>query len=198
MKIANYWKLVVLEIGSIGNSRHGRDGYTVIELLGVVAILVIVSSIIFGILYSTLRGTSKTNINTVVSQNGSYALSVISNIIIDSRNITQINGADISDCTASPSGTSITLLRLDDSLTTLACEGDPYTITSDSSSLIDTNEVQVMASNCSFTCSQETGDQYGIPRVDVKLTVEDKNTGLFETKASSAFQTSVSLRTYAP
>lgn len=171
-------------------------GYTIIELLTVVSILVIISGIISGILYSTLRGSSKTRITTEVTQNGSYAVSVISNIIIDSTSVTQIGGIDISDCTASPSGTSISLRRLDGATTTLSCANN--TISSDSASLINTNNVQIEDNSCFFYCKQVSNDPYSIPIVGVTFKVRDKATGLFESQSSATFDTSISIRNYSP
>ncbi|KKQ96890.1 MAG: hypothetical protein A3C27_00505 [Candidatus Levybacteria bacterium RIFCSPHIGHO2_02_FULL_39_36] len=171
-------------------------GYTVVELLAVVAILMIVSGIVIGILYSTLRGSAKTKITTDISQNGNYAISVISDIIVDSTNITKIGGSDIADCTSSPEGSSITFKRLNGNFTNLACENQ--TITSDSASLINTNLAELVDGTCSFYCSQLSNDPYAIPIVRVKFKLQDKGTGLSETKASSTFETSVSLRNYSP
>ena len=124
-------------------------GYTVVELLAVVAILMIVSGIVIGILYSTLRGSAKTKIK-----------------------------------------------RLNGNFTNLACENQ--TITSDSASLINTNLAELVDGTCSFYCSQLSNDPYAIPIVRVKFKLQDKGTGLSETKASSTFETSVSLRNYSP
>lgn len=180
------------------SDRRESNGYTIIELLAVISILIIISGIISGILYSTLRGSSKARITTEVTQNGNYALSLISNIIVDSTNVTHIDGVPILDCTTTPpgSGKSITLARLDGGTTTLACESN--TISSNSASLINTNKVQVEEDSCFFYCTQTTNDPYAIPILEVTFNVRDKDTGLFESQASSTFNTSVSIRNYAP
>ncbi len=179
----------------ISERTHSR-GYTIVELLAVVSILVIISGIITGILYSSLRGSSKTKITTEVAQNGNYVLSVFSSVVLDSVNATQIGGVDINDCTASPSGTSITLKTLDANFTTLSCANG--TISSGSASLINENQVKIKENSCFFYCSQKSDDAYAIPIIGIKFTLEDKSTGLFETRASSTFETSVSFRNYSP
>lgn len=173
-----------------------NKGYTIVELLAVVSILVILSGIITGILYSTLRGSSKTKITTEVVQNGDYALSLITSMIIDSENVTQIGGVDIADCTASPSGTSITFQRLDGSTTSLSCSGN--SLSSGSATLINDQQVQVKSGSCAFYCDQKSDDPYAVPIVGVEFTLEDKSSGLFESKSQSSFKTAVSLRNYAP
>lgn len=177
-------------------SKKKIRGYTIIELLAVVSILVIISSVIVGILYGSLRGSSKTKITTEVVQNGNYVLSVFSSAVVDSVNVTQINGVNINDCTASPSGTSVTLKRLDESTTTFSCANN--SVSSGSASLINESQVQIGDNSCTFYCDQKSDDAYAIPIVGVKFTLEDKNTGLFETRSSSIFETSVSIRNFSP
>lgn len=177
-----------------------NGGYTIIELLTVVGILVIISALVTGILYSTLRGSSKTKIATSVAQNGSYALSVISDAIVSSYAVTAINGNPITDCTASPSGTMITLKKSDGSSISFSCANN--TIASGSASLIDTSQVKIDTTNianCYFYCSQPSNDSYSIPIVGFGFTITDKSTStLFENKSSAVFNTSVSLRNYLP
>jgi type II secretory pathway pseudopilin PulG len=188
-------------------------GYTIIELLAVVSILVVISGVIAGILYSTLRGTSRVRITTEVAQNGDYALSVIKKIVADSRNITAINGTQISDCTPNPNSPStenvptptpsglkpsITFRRIDGTSTVLSCpaENEIATIAQDGVSLINTENVKV--ENCVFSCSQLVEDPYSVPVVGISFRVTDLNTGLFETRSFSDFNISTSLRTYSP
>lgn len=173
---------------------NSKQGYTIVELLAVVSILVIISGIISGILYSTLRGTGKTRINTEVSQSGAYALSVFTNAVVDSGSVTQINDVDISDCTASPSGTSVTLRRLDGATTKFSCTNN--TINKDDVSIVNNNIVSI--SNCSFTCKQKTDDSYSIPSVDISFTVSQKAGKFVELIGTSTFNTSVTMRNYAP
>ena len=173
-----------------------KKGYTIIELLAVVSILVILAGIISGILYSTLRGSAKTKITTEVVQNGNYAISVLTNLISSSSSVTGIGGVEIQDCTASPIGTSISLKNIDGDKYTISCSGN--NISSGSASLINTHQVQIRTNSCQFYCSQKAVDPYSIPIVGIEFVVEDKSTGLFESKSSSFFKTSVSMRNYSP
>jgi prepilin-type N-terminal cleavage/methylation domain-containing protein len=173
-----------------------KNGYTIIELLAVVSILVILTGIISGILYSTLRGSSRTRISTEVTKNGNYAISVLTNMISSSRAVTKIAGVDIPNCTAGPSGTSISLQDIDGDEYVISCSGN--NISSGADSLINTNKVQVRPGSCRFSCSQRAADPYAIPIVGIEFVIEDRNVGLFETRASSLFKTSVSMRNYSP
>ncbi|PIT89377.1 MAG: hypothetical protein COU27_00580 [Candidatus Levybacteria bacterium CG10_big_fil_rev_8_21_14_0_10_36_7] len=176
-----------------------EKGYTLIELLTVISILIILFSIIGGILHSSLRGSSKAKITTAVAQNGNYALSIISNIIISSKAVTKVGGVDVADCTASPSGQTITLSRADGGVSVLSCTND--TISSNSASLIDTTSVRVDStsiSNCYFYCNQIAGDPYAVPIVGFGFTLQEKSATLFENKSASKFESSASLRNYSP
>lgn len=173
------------------------EGYTLIELLAVISILVVLTGIITGIIFSTLQGSSRTKKSTQVSQNGVYAASLIQGIISDSRNITQIDDSDIDDCTTDPTGVnSITLKRLDGNKTRLSCEliDGVYTVASNGASLIDTASVKV--TSCNFYCSQVVQDPYSIPIVSVYFNL----VGLTDPDTASGFSASAasSLRVYNP
>ncbi len=193
-----------------------KNGYTLAELLAVLSIFVIITGIVTAIIYSTLRGSSKTKITTEVSQNGQYATSVIAGIIADSRNVLAVNGTTFDDCTtlkdssviptpAPPAAPqSITLKRMDGGVTILSCQGsgNDTIIASNGASLINNNAVK--ASACKFTCSQVSllpgspVDPYDIPIIGVSFNLSEKNAALFESKSQSSFNTTTSLRVYSP
>lgn len=211
----NVIKLIKSQTSNVKNDA----GFTLAELLAVLTMFVIISGIVSAIIFSTLRGTSKTKITTEISQNGGYAASVISQIIADSRNVLQINGNDLEDCTTSPTSStliptpisgqtvgppSITLKRVDGGKTVLACgkvnpsdPNDPVIISSNGASLVDSNVVS--ASSCVFTCTQLVSDPYSIPVVSVSFGLSQKNAqALYEKQGSANFNTSTSLRVYSP
>jgi prepilin-type N-terminal cleavage/methylation domain-containing protein len=187
-----------------------QKGYTLAELLTVVMILVIIATAVVGIISSTLRGTSKTKVTTDVSQNGQYASSLISSIIEDSRNVLQINGNDLDDCTNSPSSSlltptpgvnspSVTLKRTDGGKTVLSCQtiGNVATIASNGASLIDTNVVKVQ--NCTFSCSQLVSDPYSVPVVNISFDMlSAKGTNNENTAQTTNYNFQTSLRVYSP
>lgn len=185
-------------------------GYTVIELLTVVGVIVAITGILTGIIFSTLRGTSKTNTTSAVAQNGNAALTIISNILTSSDAVLQMrDGPDIilnedGDCTASPMGDEISLRRIDGGVTTLIC--DNYMLASRSGALdlplIDTTQVTINTDDavaCYFICKQEVNDPYSPPSIEVGFTITDSfSGGSFEKTASAGFKTSVTLRNYSP
>lgn len=173
-----------------------QDGFTLIELIVVGGILAIISMLITGILYSTLRSTGKSTITSDISQNGNFAISIMSNIVTSSDQVLDVgNRFDFQDCTGGISGDSITLHRLDGGATTLTCENN--TIASQSATgsqeLIDTHSVKV--ATCSFTCTQT--NSYSVPVIGISfILLENNNSPFVENKASATFETSVVLRNF--
>lgn len=179
-----------------------KRGYTLIELVTVMGVLVIISNIIIGIVYTTLRGSNKTRITTAVSQNGNYALSIIANIITTSESVTKIDDADIYDCTTSPSGQTIDLKRYGGIVTTISCLDNNIATVSGAlkTSLIDTSQVVNDSATCYFKCIQSESDPYDVPIIEYSFSLSDKNAqgALFETKSQATFKSSTSLRNYNP
>lgn len=197
-----------------------KNGYTIAELLTVVAIFVIIGSIITGILSSTLRGTSKTKTSNALSQNGEYALSRISEMITNSDGI--ISFGSSSDCIVpSPtpylSATTFQLKEAEGGTITVTCHDnnaqDPFsgTISSSSASigtnpsdsntvsLIDTSQVSLFSSQddpdwCEFRCFQQ--DPFTAPRMEVSFKLKQKQGTNSDQVVSSLFNTSVTFRNF--
>lgn len=169
-----------------------NGGYTLIELVVVMALLIIVGSLIVGILYSTIRGTAKSRITNDLGQNGNYALSVITDIVLNSQNftsITDLSSTVYTSCTpVGISGKSITVMGFDGGVTNISCTGS--TIASNSASLLDTS--RVIVNSCTFTCVQE--DSYSPPRIDVTFQLRNANGSSSDTQGIVTFNTSLSLR----
>lgn len=179
-----------------------RDaGYTIVELLAVVTILVTVTGIIAALITQTLRGSSRTNITNQVSQAGNYVSSVITNTIISAEDVLTVNGEDVIDCTQNPSGKSIELLISESRGSVIyACEND--TISSNSASLIDTNKLRIDTNDpaaCYFTCRQQNNDPYTPPIIEFGFTLTQKNpAALFDSSDLAPFTTSALMRSYSP
>lgn len=176
-----------------------QKGYTLIEMVTVGLILVIISGVIAAILASTLRGTNKSKVTSAVSQNGNYALSVVSNMFISTNSVLSVNGEDVVGCSQNPSGESIVLSRVDGGVTTLLCDlqSDPPTISSNGASLLDTSVVQLDDSKtCHFSCLQN-GNSYSSPLLEVGFSLKQKGLSIFsDTSSSQDFTTQVLLRNF--
>ena len=176
-----------------------NSGYTIVELLAVVTILVAVTGIVSALITQTLRGSSRTNITNQVSQAGNYVSSAITNSIIAAENVVAVGGENVADCTQNPTGNSIELfVSQKGGSITYSCSGD--TISSNSASLIDTNRLRVDSSDssaCYFTCRQQSNDPYTPPVIEFGFTLTQKSeTALFDKRASAPFNTSALMRNY--
>lgn len=179
-------------------------GYTLVELLAAASIIVIISGLIVGVIYSTLRGGNKTKITNEVSQAGNYALSVITNTAINAQSVTNVGGgADISDCTASPKGDSIEFMQLDGRRIKFSCDADTQSIASSSAGvttyLINDDLVKVDPATCSFSCVQRNANPYEQPIITASFVVSQRRSvGTAENIVSSSASASVTMRNYNP
>src|SRR5260221_240482 len=62
-------------------------GFTLVEMLAVVSIFVIVGAIAMSILVTSFRTSQKTDIITLVQQNGNYALSQVAKTLRNARGL---------------------------------------------------------------------------------------------------------------
>jgi type II secretory pathway pseudopilin PulG len=170
-----------------------QKGFTLVELLAVMAVLITVGTVVFGILVASLRGSSKSEILTDVTQNGNYALTEMTKTIRFAQTVEDpspcYQGTPPEPVTAS----SITIRNVDNSRITYACtsiDGND-TIASNGASLLDTNAVSV--TSCSFSCSQDT--VYKAPSIGISFTLNNKGSNdSADNQAPLTFQTTVVLR----
>lgn len=173
------------------NRKHKQKGFTLVEMLAVMVVFVVIGSFVTAILITSLRGNNKTNTLTAVRQNGNYALSQMAKTIRNARYL-----VSPSSCGTVSNPTITTTLQLKDpngNTITYDCSGG--TISSNSSSLLDTNTVSL--STCQFTCGKET--LIDPPEIGIDFSLLQKNTTTkFADMTASAsaieFTTSVVLR----
>lgn len=201
---------------------HENKGFSLIELLTVAVILVIISTVIAGIITATLRGTSKSKITNIVSQNGTYAVSVMTGIVRSSTAVdkiieedgTEYNSPTTLTCTEDPKreGKSITLTRFDGDQTILSCirasgGGIQNYIASTSAStgeevsLTDNTSVEVDFDSCYFTCrrSGSVGNTFSPPLVEVGFTLKQPGADASHIDSVSVpFSTQILMRNFTP
>lgn len=197
---------------------YQQKGYTLVELLTVIVVLIIAGTLIISIFVSSLRGTNKTNSITAVSENGRYALEQMSRSIRNAETFegVSLDGIDYTtDCSvpavgvltptptpaqyrsiqfAGPSGEDVVFMcRYTDPNTgklTIASQSG-----SESLSFFDTEAVSV--SKCYFTCSQSDISETPLVSVNFSLQATLSGTFLFDNKASASpvpFSTSIFIR----
>lgn len=182
---------------------RSSKGYTLVEMLVVVSILVTVGSLVAGVLYTTIRGSNKTQVNNAVAQNGNHAVSVMTNFLVNANaliSFERTNGEVRTNCVSASrfQGKAITIEAADAGTVEFRCSDTGDTdrvITSNSASLIDNSAVQLTPDACFIYCSQP--DLFSPPRIDIEFELEQIGTSEFADQVSSAtFKSSATLRNY--
>ena len=180
---------IVLEIGNwkLEIPRLGGGGYTLVEMLTVIAVFVVIGSIVASILITSFRTSSKTDVVTAVQHNGNYALTQMAKTIRDARGL-----VSPFPCVPTVSASSITVTTPDNQQVVFACTAT--TISSNSASLLDTTQVSLKS--CSFTCAQETASDLPVITINFSLLQQSSSTFAEQIASKSAvvFQTSVGIR----
>lgn len=155
------------------------QGFTIVEMLVVMAILVTVGTIILAILVISLQGTSKTNNQQTAREYGQFALLQLSRSIRYAKSFDGVrisNGGELTtDCTQSVDTQykEVQITGFDDTVTTYACMKDDseaddvakwYTLLSkstpagtDETTITPLlNPIVVTTPSCHFTCQQGT------------------------------------------
>lgn len=183
-----------------------NSGFTLIELLVVSGILVAVSGIIGGILFSTLRGTETTRSKTLVSQNGNFAITTMSEIVKRSKSVVDVyTGTPSSDpfvgCTNSPEGTHMSLQMQEGQEVILTCNYDDLNIVASTSANTGTtykltNESLITdPGSCKIACYQTS--PFASPRVEIQFRLGIMNgEGDIIPNTVEGFQTQINIRNY--
>lgn len=197
-------------------SIKNNKGFTLVELLVVMVVLLTVGTIIGVILFSAFRGANKTNTIIQVRQNGSYAIAQMEKTIRGAYSLDgmSLNNIDFIDCplqavvsTGTPTPTptpvqytSIKFTSFDKSVTTYNCDiSGEKTITvkkgttGTSIPLLDKKAVSLVS--CYFTCLQENSQSS--PAVEINFVLKQAGSvsnAFFEKTASIPFKASFSLR----
>ena len=188
------WKLKI---------KNSQSGYTLIELLAVIFILVAVGGIITAILVTSLRGGNRATTVNNVRQNGNNMIGQMSKMIAYARNFEGVSTDGVNyftDCTViippAPTPTPvpvsykyIKITNFDGGTTVFSCSTNA--IASNGANLINTQDLSV--TSCSFYCSQDSVSSS--PIVNIKFTLTKANAGLFsENQTTIPFDTTVILR----
>ncbi len=167
--------------------RRRINGYTLVELLVVVAILGTVGFIATQIFFTVLQSTAKADLTREVKQNGDYALSVMEKMI---RNAISLDSV-VNPCPFT-NRNSLQITNSGNPLTTTTFSLSGNQIASTGGMLTN---AKVRANNLFFTCTKTAGKP---DLIMISFTLTQANTSATrpEEKASINFQTTVSLRNY--
>jgi len=178
-------------MSTVKKNRGFQSGFTLVEMLAVLAITGLVGTLMFQTLSSTLRGANKSDSIATIQQNGNFALSQMSRMI---RYSVSLESPD--SCYSGPTPTpmesnSITIRNVDNNTTTFSCDTSSGAIASNSANMLNSSAVAVTA--CSFSCVQAS--PHDSPTMTISFTLNKKNgNDLVENNSPIHFQTSVVLR----
>ena len=177
---------------------YKKNGYTLVELLAVIFILVAVGTIISSILTSVLRSSNKSTNTEVVRTNGNNAIAQMSRMITYAQKLEGVSVNNPSqfqtDCVSQPASTQYRYLQIksfDGGVTTFSCANSQVASQSASgtSYLVDPS----LNASCYFKCAQESA---AAPvKIDIFLDLKATSSAVFaESQAVINFETSVVLR----
>lgn len=208
MRNKNYIKFKILKkyLSSFISHLSSQKGFTLVELLMSIIILVAVGSVITGIITSSLRGTNKTTSIENIRQNGNYALAQMSRNIeyaqvfngLSNDGTTYATSCPFSVVpTPTPVATNYKYIKVthsNNSSITYNCISSPPTLTANSLPLVDLNGVSLI--NCSISCIQTNATD--VPIIKIVFTLGPKNpSNLVENSTPPiVFETSVTIRNY--
>ncbi len=171
--------------------RRFQSGFTLVEMLAVLAITGVVGTLMFQTLSSTLRSANKSDSIATIQQNGNFVLSQMTRMI---RYSVSLESPDT--CYSGPTpipvvSESITVRNVDNNTTTFSCDTTTGIIASNSANML--NDSAVAVTSCSFSCFQ--ANPYDSPTMTISFTLNKKNgNNLVENNSPTIFQTSVILR----
>jgi prepilin-type N-terminal cleavage/methylation domain-containing protein len=196
------------------NLKQDQKGFTLVEMLASIIVIAAISSVIAGIITSSLRGSNKTNAVETIRQNGNYALDQISKNIEYAQVFNGLSQDEITydiSCpfsTPTPSVSPIAVKTFYNFIKVTPFNSDPIeyectdpplpdtpTFTVNGNEIFDTNSVSLMY--CAITCTQTNATDVPIIGISFKLGPKNPN-GLAENNNNQAitFQTSVTIRNY--
>ncbi len=189
----------------ISNLKSNR-GFTLLELLSSIIVLVAVGSVIAGIITSSLRGTNKTTTIENIRQNGNYTLAQMSKNIEYAQvfNGLSNDGANyVTSCpfslapTPIPVKTNYNFIKvspLSGNPITYNCTSAPAAITVNGVPLMDTNVVSLVS--CFIACVQTGATD--VPIIKIGFTLGPKNSNNLPENSTPPilFETSVTIRNY--
>ncbi len=182
-------------------------GYTLVELLAVIILLVTVGTIISSILTSVLRSSNKSTNTEIVRRNGNFAMAQMSRMITYARKFEGVSvSGDFSnptqyqtDCVSqAPPLTQFKYLQIksfDGGTTTFSCANSKIASQSSTGIFSYLSDPSLVAT-CYFNCTQTSAAAPA--KIDIFLNLKTGSAGFFsESQAGSSgidFETSAIIR----
>lgn len=167
-------------------------GFTLIEVIVVIGVFVILSTIILSILVTIIRGSKKSDSVVSVRQDGEHAMDQIVRVLRFAKSLDPAT-----TCDGATQLNNITITAVDLSQNTFTCpatSANPIKM-NNTTNLTNSNISQVVVTpvnSCYFVCTQNTGRPPTI-RINFNLSKVNSN-GVLEGNTTIPFQSSVILR----
>lgn len=197
-----------LNLNRIVRIQESSKGFTLVELLVGLLLILTIGTIVFSIFTATLRGTNKSSSLNALRHSGSTAMDQITRAIRNAKefNGVSLNGVDtFSEYCLVPDGQTeptqykaLMVTTFDDNTFVYRCPlNQEQGIYENFTPLIDTAEVVVNPQNsCYFTCLQST--TAGVPTIGIHFTLTPTGqTGTTDGDSRLEFETRVSPRNFA-
>lgn len=167
-----------------------QKGFTLVELLVVLALSGVAGTIILVSLSNTFRNASKSDSVSTIQQNGNFVMSQLTRMIRFASDL-QLPTSCYTGSSTPVASTSITILNQDNLPTTFACDTGNGSIASNGANLLNSQAVTVTA--CTFSCIQTS--PYDSPTMTVSFTLNKKNgNSAVENNSPIVFTSSVNMR----
>lgn len=192
--------------------KNKEVGFTLVELLASVIVLVAVGSIIAGIISSSLRGANKTNSIENIRQNGNYALAQMSKDIEYAQSFdgastgfsnSSVPTAYDTSCSLSLSPTPtpvtvykyITVRSTSNIVTQYNCDG-PVLKANGSALIDDSTGTTISLTGCTIKCMQNKSTDVPIINISFSIGPKNSNNLVENSMPPIVFETSVAMRNY--
>jgi len=181
--------------------KDSKNGYTLVELLAVIFVLVAVGTIISSIITSVLRASNKSTNMEVVRRNGNSAIAQMSKMISYAQSFNGVYD-EIShqwtDCVGASSTKkyyNVKITSFDYDTTTFTCADSKIASESSEGSIIYLVDPSLNVA-CYFNCAQESAAAPA--KIDIFLDIKATSSAIFsESQAEIPFETSVVIRNSA-
>lgn len=188
-----------------------QGGYTLIEFLVVIVVLIVVGSIVVGVITFSLRGANKTNTIENIRQNGNYVISQMAKDIgyarsfdgLSTDGITYVTSCPATQPSPTPTSTNYSYIKVtpfNSSSIIYSCSnvgGLPTVVYQKPPGLaVSLIPSSIQVSNCSFTCTVTSVTDLPIIKIRFILQPIVTSTLVEKFAAPINFETSVSMRNY--
>jgi len=170
-----------------------NKGFSLVEVLVGTVIVISATTIVLSIIISSFRISSKTTANSVLRQNGNYALSQATRMIQFADKFESVVGSagTLTSCTTTPPLAEYRVVNFiyDGAPASVSCTANGIQINNVSS--IDTNKVKPVLNTCKFTCTQVEGEG---PMIGINFSLAVGAGEVVEKSSSMNFSTKIKMR----